>query len=42
MKAALNDDMLFKPLAFTYKNDKKARETEDQLMLGDDIMIAPI
>ncbi len=42
MKAALNDDLYFKPLAFTYPNDKIAKRIEDQLMLGDDIMIAPV
>ena len=42
MKAALNDDMYFKPLAFVYPEDKTARQIEDQLMLGDEIMIAPV
>lgn len=42
MKAALNDDMMFRPLAFVYTDDKLAAETEDQLMLGDDVMIAPV
>ena len=34
MKAALADDMYFKPLAFVYPDDKMARRIEDQLMLG--------
>lgn len=42
MKAALNDDLYFKPLAFTYPEDSMALQVEDQLMLGDEIMIAPI
>ena len=42
MKAALTDDMYFKPLAFVYPDDKMARRIEDQLMLGNEIMIAPV
>ena len=36
------NDMMFRPLAFDYPDDKMAVETEDQLMLGDECMIAPI
>lgn len=42
MKAALSDDMYFKPLAFEYPNDTFACQVEDQLMLGNEIMIAPV
>lgn len=42
LKAALNDDMLFKPLSFEYPNDTMARSVEDQLMFGNEIMIAPV
>lgn len=42
MKAVLRDEMMFKPLAFEYEHDEMAAEVEDQLMLGDDIMIAPV
>ena len=42
MKAALNDDLYFKPLAFEYPDDRLACEIEDQLMLGNEIMIAPV
>ena len=42
MKAALNDDMYFKPLAFEYPEDAMARQVEDQLMVGNEIMIAPV
>lgn len=40
--AAENNDMFFKPLAFVYPEDDFAREVEDQLMVGDEIMIAPV
>ena len=42
MEAALNDDMYFRPLAFVYPDDRTARRIEDQLMLGNEIMIAPV
>ena len=42
MKAALRDDLYFKPLAFVWPEDKLAAETEDQLLLGDEMMIAPV
>ena len=42
MKAALNDDLYFKPLAFVYPEDPMALQVEDQLMLGNEIMIAPV
>ncbi len=42
MKACLNNGMMFKPLAFDYSNDPFATRVEDQLMVGDSIMIAPI
>ncbi len=42
MKAALGNDLYFKPLAFVYPEDEIAVHTEDQLMLGDEIMIAPV
>ena len=42
MKAVLNGDMLFKPLAFVYPEDEIALQTEDQLMLGNEVMIAPV
>jgi alpha-glucosidase len=34
--------MYFKPLGFEYPNDKRAVETEDQLFVGQEIMIAPV
>lgn len=42
MKACLKGDMLFKPLSFEYEDDPHAAQVEDQLMLGDSVMIAPV
>ncbi len=42
MKAALNNTMMFQPLAFVYPEDARASRIEDQLMLGENIMIAPV
>ena len=42
MKAALNDTMMFRPLGFEYGSDPIAREIEDQLLIGHEIMIAPV
>lgn len=42
MKAALNDTMMFRPLAFDYRGDSRAKKVEDQLMVGDSIMAAPV
>lgn len=42
MKAALRQDMLIKPLAFVFPEDRKARSIEDQLMVGESIMITPV
>ena len=42
VKAAQNDDMYFRPLGFDYPDDRRAVETEDQLLLGNEVMIAPV
>lgn len=42
MKAALKDEMYFRPLAFDYPEDAFAGRVEDQLMVGDSLMIAPV
>ncbi len=42
MKAALTDDMYFRPLSFDYEDDPIAGEVEDQLMVGESLMIAPV
>lgn len=41
-KAVQEDDLYFKPLAFAYPKDAFAADVEDQLMLGQDLMIAPV
>ena len=41
MKAVLNDRMLFKPLCFEYDDDRSP-QIEDQLLLGESLMLAPI
>lgn len=42
VKAALNNGMFAKPLSFVFTNDSHVNEVEDQLMIGDSLMIAPI
>lgn len=42
MKAVLRDEMMFRPLAFDYPQDAHAVNVEDQLLLGDGLMIAPV
>lgn len=42
MKAIRDDALMFRPLAFVYPNEPFARQVEDQLMLGDEIMIVPV
>ena len=42
MKAALKDEMMFRPLAFDYPGDDHAARVEDQLLLGDGMMLAPV
>lgn len=42
MKAVLRDEMMFRPLAFDYPQDAHAANVEDQLLLGDGLMIAPV
>ncbi len=42
VKAAVGDGMYFKPLAFEYPEDERAVRTEDQIMLGNEIMVAPV
>ena len=42
MKAAREDGMFFRPLAFDYPADPRACRVEDQLMLGEGCMIAPV
>lgn len=42
MKSALKGTMMFRPLGFVFTKDELARRVEDQLLLGDNIMIAPV
>lgn len=42
MKAALRNTMMFNPLSFIYGKDNLARQVEDQLLVGENIMIAPV
>lgn len=42
LKAAKRDEMYFRPLGFDYPEDTRAIETEDQLLLGNEAMIAPV
>lgn len=41
MKAVIRDGMMFRPLGFEF-NDDASRSTEDQLLLGDELMLAPV
>lgn len=42
MKAALRNEMMFRPLAFDYPEDPYAVQVEDQLLLGGELMLAPV
>ena len=42
MKACLKDGMMIMPLGFGFPDDDMARRTEDQLLIGESIMAAPI
>ena len=42
IKAALRDEMMFRPLSFDYPEDSYASQVEDQLLLGNELMLAPV
>lgn len=42
MKSALKNTMYFRPLSFVYPEDMDCLEIEDQLMVGDSLMVAPV
>lgn len=42
VKAALTNEMYARPLGFDFPEDEIARHTEDQLLIGHEIMIAPV
>ena len=42
MKAVRDSRMLFTPPGFVWRDDMRARETEDELLVGESILIAPV
>ena len=42
MKAALEDGFYFRPLGFDFPADPDARAVQDQLLLGEGLMVAPV
>ena len=42
VKAAVNSDMFIRPVCFDFENDVRALECQDQLYVGEGIMIAPV
>lgn len=42
IKASVKNEMYFKPLSFEYPTDSRCLEINDQLILGNEIMIAPV
>lgn len=42
MKAALSGDLFIRPLALIFSEDDRVREIEDQLMVGDSVMMTPL
>ncbi len=42
MKAALRQDLYIRPMGFAWPQDPKARSVEDQLLVGESVMIAPV
>ena len=42
MKAALHDGMYCMPLAFAYPDDDFARRVEDEVMIGESLLVAPV
>lgn len=42
MKAALTGDLFIRPLALVFPEDTRARDIEDQLMVGDSVMMTPL
>lgn len=42
LKAYRDDLMMFRPLAFDFEGDEDVSVVEDQLLIGDELMIAPI
>ena len=42
VKAAVTSDMFIRPVCFDFENDVRALECQDQLFIGEGIMIAPV
>ena len=42
MKAAVKNEMYFRPLSFIWSKDARAYEVEDQVVAGESIMLAPV
>lgn len=42
MKAVYKNEMMFLPLSFVYTEDEYVNQVEDQLLVGESIMIAPV
>ena len=42
VKAAVNSTMLIRPVCFDFENDSRALEVQDQLLIGEGIMLAPV
>ena len=42
MKAAVKNEMYFRPLSFIWSKDARAYEVEDQVVVGESIMLAPV
>ena len=42
MKAAVKNEMYFRPLSFIWSKDARAYEMEDQVVAGESIMLAPV
>lgn len=42
MKAALSSDLYIRPLSFAYPKDARARHIEDELLVGDSLLVAPV
>ena len=42
MKAAIKNEMYFRPLSFIWSKDSRAYEVEDQVVVGERIMLAPV
>ncbi len=42
MKAAIKNEMYFRPLSFVWSKDSRAYEVEDQILAGESVMLAPV